>query len=63
MAALDTRLRAIEEKLQPETFEIVRLGADGVARDSNGKPLAPGRENGCSVITIVRSYGVKHGNT
>jgi len=58
MTNLQTRIAAMEQ-VKSDRIEIVRVGADGVARDSNGKPLAPGWDKGRGVITIVRSYGVK----
>jgi hypothetical protein len=58
MANLQTRITAMEQA-KGDRIEIVRVGADGVARDSNGKPLATGWDKCKGVITIVRSYGVK----
>jgi hypothetical protein len=58
MATTESRIAALEQ-VKGERIEIVRVGTDGVARDSNGQPMPPGWDKCKGLITIVRSYGVK----
>ena len=58
MSNLKTRVTAIE-KAKGERIEIVRIGEDGVERNSQGQLVETSRNKHEKVITIVRSYGMK----